>query len=93
MDIGIVGIGNMGMGIALRLLDGGHAVTVRDLRPEREALAAAQGATAAPNAAASARRRQQRMSCCRRRRAYRVQWLPDAHWAKRSRMAAAEGEP
>lgn len=56
MDIGVVGIGNMGMGIALRLLDGGHAVTVRDLRPEREVLAAAQGATVAPNAAAAARR-------------------------------------
>jgi len=55
MDIGIVGIGNMGMGIALRLVDSGHAVTVRDLRPEREALAAAQGAAVAPNAAAVAR--------------------------------------
>jgi len=47
-----VDIGNMGMGIALRPLDGGHAVTVRDLRPEREALAAAQVTAVESSAAA-----------------------------------------
>ena len=55
MNIGIIGIGNMGLGIALRLLGCGHEVTVRDLRPEREALAASLGAAVAPSAAAVAR--------------------------------------
>ena len=58
MNISIIGIGNMGLGIALRLLGCGHDVTVRDLRPEREALAAAHGAAVAPSAAGVARNAQ-----------------------------------
>lgn len=37
--IGIVGIGNMGLPMALRLREQGHAVMVRDIDPAREALA------------------------------------------------------
>ncbi|MBI5256275.1 MAG: NAD(P)-dependent oxidoreductase [Burkholderiales bacterium] len=50
-SVGVIGVGNMGLGLALRLLDAGHAVTVHDLRAEREALAAAAGACPAPDAA------------------------------------------
>ena len=41
--IGIVGVGNMGLGIALRLRDCGHDVVVRDLDARREQMAAAGG--------------------------------------------------
>jgi L-threonate 2-dehydrogenase len=54
--IGIVGVGNMGLAMAERLLQAGHPVVVRDLLPEREALAVAQGATVAEHAAALAAR-------------------------------------
>ena len=37
---GFIGIGNMGLGMALRLRDLGFAVGVRDIDPEREATAA-----------------------------------------------------
>lgn len=53
--VSVIGVGNMGLGIALRLVDGGHAVTVRDLDPAREALARDGGCTVAPSAAAAAR--------------------------------------
>jgi 3-hydroxyisobutyrate dehydrogenase len=43
--VGIVGVGNIGGAMALRLRDLGHAVAVRDLRPEAEAPCAAAGAT------------------------------------------------
>jgi 3-hydroxyisobutyrate dehydrogenase len=43
--IGIVGVGNMGGAMALRLRDLGHAVAVRDIRPDAEAACAAAGAT------------------------------------------------
>jgi putative dehydrogenase len=39
--IGVIGIGNMGLGIALRLREQGQAVAVRDIDAAREALAAA----------------------------------------------------
>lgn len=42
--IGVIGIGNMGLAMALRLLERGHAVQVRDIRSEAEAAAAAAGA-------------------------------------------------
>lgn len=42
--IGVIGVGQMGLGMALRLRDAGLAVTVHDLLPEREALAVAAGA-------------------------------------------------
>ena len=55
--IGVIGVGNMGMGIALRLQDQGLPVTVRDIDAAREALARAAGcqvaATPAELAAAS----------------------------------------
>lgn len=53
--IGVIGIGNMGLALALRLLDGGYRVTVRDLRPEVEALAARAGAGVAADPAEAAR--------------------------------------
>lgn len=54
--VGIVGVGNMGGAMALRLRDLGVAVGVRDVRPEAEAPCAAAGATvhATPAALAAA---------------------------------------
>ena len=53
---GFIGIGNMGLGMALRLRDLGFAVGVRDIDPAREALAAAHGAAVHASPAALARR-------------------------------------
>jgi 3-hydroxyisobutyrate dehydrogenase len=47
MTVGFVGIGNMGLAMALRLRDAGHAVQVRDTDAGRVAQAVAAGATAA----------------------------------------------
>lgn len=41
--VGVVGIGNMGLAMALRLRDAGHDVAVRDIDPARLALAQAAG--------------------------------------------------
>lgn len=49
--IGVVGIGAMGLPIALRLADGGHTVRVRDIDAARERLAAAAGCGVAAQAA------------------------------------------
>ena len=49
--VGIVGIGNMGLAMALRLRDGGRQVVVRDLDERREAIARQAGATVADSAA------------------------------------------
>ena len=54
--IGVIGIGNMGLAMALRLRDGGHAVAVRDIDPAAEARAAAAGAEICANPAALAAR-------------------------------------
>jgi L-threonate 2-dehydrogenase len=54
--IGIVGIGNMGLAMALRLRELGHPVAVRDLDPAREAAAATAGAQVFPTPAALAAR-------------------------------------
>jgi len=54
--IGVVGVGNMGLAMALRLLDRGHRVVARDIRPEAQAAAMAAGASAAPDCAALAAR-------------------------------------
>ena len=56
-QVGIVGIGNMGLGMALRLLDQGHAVAVRDLDAAREQVARQHGASVHADAAAVARGR------------------------------------
>jgi len=56
--LGIVGIGNMGLGMALRLLDLGHAVGVRDIDAAREQIAQAHGASVFADAAALARGRE-----------------------------------
>jgi 3-hydroxyisobutyrate dehydrogenase-like beta-hydroxyacid dehydrogenase len=32
--VGLVGVGNMGMGMAKNILKGGHALTAYDIRPE-----------------------------------------------------------
>jgi 3-hydroxyisobutyrate dehydrogenase len=53
--VGVIGIGNMGLAMALRLRDAGFEVRVRDVAPAREALAAQAGlATAATPAALAA---------------------------------------
>ncbi|MBL8362585.1 MAG: NAD(P)-dependent oxidoreductase [Rubrivivax sp.] len=46
--VGVVGIGNMGLAIALRLVDRGHDVAVRDIDPARDALAAGCAVCASP---------------------------------------------
>ena len=51
---GVIGVGNMGLGIALRLRDGGWPVRVHDIDPAREALAGAGGAQVAGSPAALA---------------------------------------
>jgi putative dehydrogenase len=56
-SIGIVGIGNMGLGMALRLRELGYPVGVRDLDPARELAARQHGATVHADAAAAARDR------------------------------------
>lgn len=52
--VAVVGIGNMGLGMALRLRDRGFAVAVRDLDPAREALAQAEGLSVCDSPAAAA---------------------------------------
>jgi 3-hydroxyisobutyrate dehydrogenase len=52
--IGFVGIGNMGLGMALRLRNLGHAVRVHDIDAARERAAAAHGASVQADAAAVA---------------------------------------
>lgn len=54
-SVGIVGIGNMGLGVALRLVDRGHAVCVHDIDAQREGLARRQGAAVHADAQAVAR--------------------------------------
>ncbi len=56
MNIGIVGIGNMGLAIALRLRERGHTVEVRDVDHAREVLAMQVGCRAASDPADLARR-------------------------------------
>ena len=53
----VVGIGNMGLGMALRLLDCGHAVAVHDIDAARERLAREHGARVAGDAVAVAQDR------------------------------------
>jgi integrase/recombinase XerD len=55
-SLGVVGVGNMGLAMALRLCELGHTVHVRDLDPAREALAVAQGAQSAATPALLAAR-------------------------------------
>lgn len=52
--IAVVGIGNMGLAMALRLRDRGFAVAVRDIAPARETLAHAEGLTLCDSPAAAA---------------------------------------
>ncbi|HML07858.1 MAG TPA: NAD(P)-dependent oxidoreductase [Xanthobacteraceae bacterium] len=47
MDIGFIGLGNMGAHMARRLIEAGHRVTVYDLRQEAMGRLTARGATAA----------------------------------------------
>jgi 3-hydroxyisobutyrate dehydrogenase-like beta-hydroxyacid dehydrogenase len=54
--VGIVGVGNMGLAMTLRLRDLGFEVHVRDIDPAREALAVAAGALRATTPAELARR-------------------------------------
>ncbi|KAI9031460.1 oxidoreductase [Hyaloraphidium curvatum] len=50
MDVGFVGLGNMGFPMASRLLDAGHRVTVFDANPEAVMKAVSRGAIAAESA-------------------------------------------
>ena len=52
--IALVGAGNMGLAMALRLRDRGFAVAVRDIAPAREALAHAEGLAVCDSPAAAA---------------------------------------
>lgn len=52
--VAVIGVGNMGLPIAARLVGAGAQVVVRDCRPEREALAVAVGAQVAATPAAAA---------------------------------------
>lgn len=52
--IGVVGVGNMGLGMALRLRDRGFEVAVRDIDASREALARAEGLAVCDSPAAAA---------------------------------------
>lgn len=54
VPVGVVGVGNMGLGVALRLHDQGWPVTVHDTDATREQLAVAGGCAAAASAAAVA---------------------------------------
>jgi 3-hydroxyisobutyrate dehydrogenase len=54
MNVGIIGIGNMGSAMAARLLELGWSVAVRDLDAQRELAAQALGATVWPTPAALA---------------------------------------
>ena len=51
MDIGIVGLGRMGLNLALRLLRAGHRVVVHNRSPEPVAVAAEAGAAEAASVA------------------------------------------
>ncbi len=53
MNVGVIGIGNMGLGMALRLRESGHSVLVRDIDTARVALAV--GCAAAASAGALAK--------------------------------------
>lgn len=53
--VAVVGIGNMGLGMALRLRDRGFAVVVHDIDAAREALARAEGLAVCDSPAAAAR--------------------------------------
>lgn len=52
--VAVVGIGNMGLGMALRLRDRGFDVAVRDIDPAREAMARAEGLAVGASPAAAA---------------------------------------
>lgn len=54
MPVAVIGIGAMGLAMALRLHDGGFEVAVRDIDPAREALAREAGCHVAATAAAAA---------------------------------------
>ncbi|MCC7347953.1 MAG: NAD(P)-dependent oxidoreductase [Variibacter sp.] len=51
MEIGFIGLGNMGLPMARRLLEAGHTVVACDTRPEAVAKAVALGATSAASPA------------------------------------------
>jgi 3-hydroxyisobutyrate dehydrogenase len=53
-SVAVIGIGNMGLGMALRLRDRGFAVRVRDIDPAREALARSEGLAVCASPAAAA---------------------------------------
>ena len=58
--VGLIGVGNMGMGMSRNILKAGHELTVYDVRPEPLETLAQEGA----NAAASPREVGARRGCC-----------------------------
>lgn len=54
LKVGVIGVGNMGGAMAARLRSLGHAVIVRDVRPEAEAALAPLGVRVAPSPASVA---------------------------------------
>jgi 3-hydroxyisobutyrate dehydrogenase-like beta-hydroxyacid dehydrogenase len=54
MDVGFIGLGQMGQGMAKRLIDAGHAVTVWNRDPSRAVALASAGASVAPSPAEAA---------------------------------------
>ena len=51
MDIGFIGLGNMGRGMAINLVKAGHHVTVYNRSPEKVETVVQQGATPARSVA------------------------------------------
>jgi 3-hydroxyisobutyrate dehydrogenase-like beta-hydroxyacid dehydrogenase len=57
MNVGFIGLGRMGHGMARRILEGGHKLTIYDIAAPRVAELAAAGATAAATVAEACRHR------------------------------------
>ncbi len=53
VSVGVVGVGNMGLAMALRLRELGHRVQVRDIDARREAMAEGCAVAASPAALAA----------------------------------------
>ena len=54
MKIGVIGLGNMGRGIAMNLIKAGHEVTVWNRSPDKAQALVAEGATLADDPASAA---------------------------------------
>ncbi|UGT43413.1 NAD(P)-dependent oxidoreductase [Nocardia yamanashiensis] len=75
--IGFLGVGRMGAGMAGRMLDAGHRVTVFNRSPDKAAALVARGARAAESPRAAARDAHMIISMVAEDRASRAMWLGD----------------